>query len=436
MKNFFLIAGLAIASALIAEDAPRYARVDFSSSPEGAEVAVDGKVRGVTPLTLFDIEGGRHRAHYSFRGYETADDFFTVAAGALGTSHATLAPTKGLLLVTSEPAGAELSLDGVAIGETPRLVTTLDVNRRHRFTLKKTGYQPKTFEVKFSGREPIARNEKLVLDSGLLKITTEPAGAKVMVNGIDKGVTPLELSGIPRGRATVKLELAGYAPVVREVSLNAGDKENLYVALEGVPGTLNLSSVPAGARFYLNDAAQGKGPVTIKSLAPGEYRVRAELEGYAMQSRTVSVGRGATVNEEFRMADVRGRLELKSNPPGVKIYLDDRFVGVTKSNDPEAEVSDIFAIDGVEEGEHVVAFRKDGYKEVVIHPEVRSLKTTKSTRKLKRIFKPDVEVETSSGVHRGIMVENLPEMIIVETRPGVSETFMKSDIRRVKTLIE
>ena len=136
------------------------------------------------------------------------------------------------------------------------------------------------------------------------------------------------------------------------------------------------------------------------------------------------------------MADIRGRLELKSNPPGARVFLDGHFVGVTKSDDPAAEMSDILAVDSVAEGEHTVIFRLDGYSESVQHPRVESLKTVKAVGRLRRIFKPDGEVVTSTGTYRGVMVENRAEMIVIETKPGVNRTFMKSDVKKVKTLID
>jgi hypothetical protein len=111
-------------------------------------------------------------------------------------------------------------------------------------TLQKPGYQPRTVEVKFSGRTPLVRHEKLILDSGILEIRSEPAGAAVSVNGIPRGETPVTVRGVPKGAATVVLQKSGYGAVVRELALNAGDTQTLFLKLEGLPGALKLSSVP------------------------------------------------------------------------------------------------------------------------------------------------------------------------------------------------
>ncbi len=131
-----LFAGLAMAA-----PGEKSARVDFTSQPEGASVFIDGVLRGSTPLTLFDVPPGQCHARFEMKNYEPHDDFFTLLDGGYAVRSATLSPVKGLLLITTEPEGCEVSLDGLSFGDTPRLITTLDAKGVYRFTLKKAGYQ-------------------------------------------------------------------------------------------------------------------------------------------------------------------------------------------------------------------------------------------------------------------------------------------------------
>ena len=43
-------------------------RVSVTSQPPGATVVVDGKDRGTTPITLFDLKPGRHHLKYRLAG--------------------------------------------------------------------------------------------------------------------------------------------------------------------------------------------------------------------------------------------------------------------------------------------------------------------------------------------------------------------------------
>ena len=205
MRRLLTLAWALAALALGAAEAERSLRVDFAADPEGADVVVDGALRGRAPLTLYDLAPGAHHVRFELRDYEPQDAFFELVPGVYSLQSVQLAPVKGLLLVTSEPSGCDVSLDGMSLGETPRLVTTLDAKDTYRLVLQKPGYQPRTVEVKFSGRTPLVRHEKLILDSGILEIKSEPAGAEVSVNGIARGETPVTVRDVPKGSATVVL---------------------------------------------------------------------------------------------------------------------------------------------------------------------------------------------------------------------------------------
>lgn len=434
--SVFAIVALAVAFAFASNPQKKPVRVDITSQPEGVEVSVDGTLRGVTPLTLFDLAKGTHRARFSMKGYESVDDFFQVGDAPHVLRHASLEPLRGLLLLTTEPEGCEITEDGISLGASPRLITTLDVTKPHRLLIAKTGYQSKTIEVRFSGRTPLAKHEKLVQDSGSLSITSDPAGAKITVDGIDRGVTPLSLPDVPKGRVAVSFSLEGYEPVKREISLTAGESVKLDVTLDPIPGSLFVTSVPEGARIYVDGVACGKAPYSDDRIKPGEHTVRAEIDGYAPVERTVNVGLAQKVREELRLENVRGRLEIRTTPPGAQIVVDGRPSGTTKSSRPSATTSDVLIIDNLDAGEHTLVVKRDGYAEVVKHPVVEVGRTSVTNVKMHRVFTPNVEIITWTGTYKGVFVDRTTEALTIEVSMGVMRTFQLSEIRDIQWLMK
>jgi len=436
MKGLFLVLSLALASGLLAQER-RPTRVSISSQPSGATVVIDGVSHGTTPITLFDLKPGRHHLKCRLDGYEENDSFFSTSEGPVVERVVTLEEVKGLLLLKTDPAGCDIQVDGVSVGLTPQLLTGLSASGTYAVRLRKAGYQDQLISVRFDGRKPLVRDEKMVLSSGAIDIRTEPSGAEVSVNGIVRGASPLKVTEIPKGRATVKFHLDGFEDETRELSISAGDQQTLAIALKGLPGTLHLVSDPEGARFYVSEEARGKGPLTITGLHPGEYEVRAEKEGFGTLTKTIRIGNGAAVREEFKLSNVMGRLELRSSPPGAQVLLDGHIVGKTSSKDPTAEFSDIFAIENVMEGEHTVTLRMDGYADYVRHPKVQNQKTAKHHKmRLQRIFKPDIELVTSRGTYTGVFKANRAGTIEVEVKPGITSTFQQDEIRNIRYLKE
>ena len=172
----------------------------------------------------------------------------------------------------------------------------------------------------------------------------------------------------------------------------------------------------------------------ISGLKPGEYEVRAERDGFGTETRKVMVSNGSTPRVEFRMSNVMGRLEVKTSPAGAQILFDGRPAGTTTTNDPDAEFSDVLAIENVLEGEHTLVVRKSGYAETTRHPKIQSNRTSKANIRLKRIFKPDVEIVTDTGTYQGILVSNTPDYILVEVKLGIQRSFPRADIRKVRFL--
>ena len=434
----FKVVGFLFAFALSAFAADTVqTRVNITSQPEGATVIIDGKDRGTTPVPLFDLAPGRHHLKYRLAGYVERDRFFNTqdAQGNYLEKNEVLEEEKGILLLKTEPDGCDIQIDGVSVGRTPRLITHLPVKGTYSVRLRKAGYQDQTISVKFEGRKPLVREEKLVLASGTIDISSEPAGAEVTVNGIVKGVTPLRVTEVPRGRATVRFRLDGFAEEVRELAINAGDVQTLPIVLKGLPGTLHLVSVPEGARFYVNNEARGKGPLAIPGLKPGEYTVRAELEGYGAMTKTIALDNGQSVREEFRLSNVMGRLEVRTCPVGAQVFLDGKSYGVTKSKDPEAEFSDILAIENVMEGEHTLVMKMEGYADKTCHPKIKSEQTSKfHNQRLRRIFTPDVEIVTARGNYKGVLIKQAGDRVEIETKPGITQSFSRDEIRDIKFL--
>lgn len=436
MKRRLFLSLCAACAALVlsgAKETP--SRLDVAVQPEGAQVSVDGQVRGAAPCSLFDLAAGEHWVHVEAPSCVPADAFVTLAAGDYVQKSFTLAEEKGLILVKTEPAGADVRCEGVSLGTTPLLVTTLASGRTHVLELALTGYQTKRIDVKTDGRRPLVRTETLSLDSGVVDCTTEPAGATVFVNGVERGVTPVRLAHVPKGVATVVFRLAGYRDETRELRLAPGDAPTLAVRLKGLPAKLTVVSTPEQAKVFVDDAYQGKTPTTVSALPAGVHAVRIELAGHAPVTREVRLENGAAKTEEFRLESVLGRLEVATTPPGAKVSVDGRAVGTTRSPGGDATRSQILALEGLSAGEHAIHVHLDGYQDASRRVVVKAKETGRLFVRLTRVFQADTEVETIRGIHRGVLVEkDFLGNITLEVSPGVQQTFRTEEIRKVTSL--
>jgi len=428
MRVFSCLAVSMAAAAVIAAKAPP-SRFDVTVQPEGAQVFIDGKLRGAAPLQLFDVSAGRHLVHVQAPGHLAADEFVTIKDGEFVQKNWALVREKALLLLRTNPAGAEVRCNGVALGVTPLLSTTLNAGESYTFELLLNGYRPKRIDVRIDSRAPIVRDEELVLDSGVVKCVTEPSGAMVLVNGVERGVTPLVADRIPKGLAMITFRLAGYREESRELRLAAGERRNLDIKLAPKPASLKVISTPEGARVFVDGSYQGKTPVTVSSLKPGKRELKLELSGYATAVKTIDAANGADLTEVVPMESVQGRLQVVTIPGGAKISIDGHAVGTTKAR-PGAKRSDVLLLNDISAGEHSLVAHLDGYQDVSRRIKVSPKQSLEVNIRMPRVFSPDTEVETTHGTYRGVLVSASPEGLTLEIRPGITQTIPQGEIRR------
>ena len=411
--------------------------VEFTSQPAGAAVVVNGERRGTTPLQLTDLRAGvAHHVRFELKNYVSVDDFLTLEPDAAVRKDVALEPVKGLLLLTSDPEGAEVTQNGYSLGQTPRLITTLNAKDFHTLLLRKPGYQDGKLAVRFDGRRPLVQNVKLVLDSGVIDVRTDPEGAEVTVNGIACGTSPTTARDVNKGRVVVEVKKPGYRSATRELAVGAGDTQQVFVKLEPIPGTLRLTSIPSGARFYLDDTPLfGGTPCVKEGLAPGTYRIRAELKGYATQERTVTLAHGQDLSEEFRLENVMGAFEFKTTPPGATVMIDGKRVGTSSSADPAADTSDVLVIRNQLAGDHEIRVEKAGYAPWSGHLTARASETVQKAIRLKKVFTPDLRVTLFSGeVIEGVRVSEDATSLILEVRLGMTRPIPQELIRKREAL--
>jgi serine/threonine protein kinase len=118
--------------------------------------------------------------------------------GAAALHYAEIWLRPGTLVVTSDPPGADVSVDGVRVGQvTPAVVEGLVLSRRHEVALDGAGVRSMTLPIEpLPGK--LVRRVHATLETalGALRIESEPAGAVVQVDGRRVGITPVTVLGV------------------------------------------------------------------------------------------------------------------------------------------------------------------------------------------------------------------------------------------------
>jgi len=429
-----LLAALVLpGSRLTAQSRP--AEVYITSTPPGAEITINGKTAGVTPLTLPAVATGRHLLSASLRGYRTIYQTLEPSGGERNVLDLKLEPLHGLLLVHSTPAGARVEINGVDRGSTPVLVSDLPYGV-HRAQITRSGYLPKQLDIAIEGRIPKRVETTLTSDTATVSVKTTPPGAEVALDGIRQGASPCEVANVRTGEVKLGITARGHHPFEETLALQAGEVRQIDISLRPLPSSLRITTTPPGARIVLNDQYRGRTPLDVAPLSAGTYELRAELPAHDPATRSIQLGLGQNQVEDLTLTPNAGKLEITTEPAGVKVLLDGMPVGETEpAADGTDKLSSLFSLPLVPVGTHELTLTKPGYYPLTATITVVRNETLTGHHALPRRFIPNCQVQTRTEVYRGLLIERNPESLKLEIRPGIFKTLQLSEVTSITPLL-
>lgn len=127
--------------------------------------------------------------------------------------------------------------------------------------------------------------------SGVVSITSSPAGQPVYVDDLLIGVTPLERYPILAGQRHIRVSHPDQSDWdvrdwIKTVSVTAGTPLQIDIPFVG---PVSVSSEPFGASVYLDSAYCGTTPLRLTDLAPGSHTLMIRKDGFETLSRTVTI---------------------------------------------------------------------------------------------------------------------------------------------------
>ncbi len=255
---------------------PRVGVVRVESDPPGALVLLDGKEVGKTPLVQPNVEAGKHTLSVRLPGYVSADREIQLARAGNAEERFTLERETRAVRIVSQPAGAEVTWNGEALGKAPALLARSFVGT-HTLRLELEGYDALEQEVEVkSGDKPLELTFPLTKRAGKLRIVSDPPGAQIRLAGKASGTAPVDLSDLPPGEYEVTATLAGYREAQQKAEVRAHDTTTVELKLARQVGSIEIKTVPAGARVTLDGQERGTTPTTLKDVPVGDHALKLE----------------------------------------------------------------------------------------------------------------------------------------------------------------
>jgi hypothetical protein len=220
--------------------------VYVTSSPDHAQIYVDGSYQGKAPMTI-TLYPGSHTFRLTLSGYNDYTTTVYVNGGTSQTINAVMSTaTYGSVAITSMP-GATVSMDSNTQGMIPSTgVLTLNsiVSGNHLFKVTYPGYndwmntiyvRANTMTPFTATLTPIGPNPTPVPATGGFNIVSTPTGSEVYIDNLFKGYTPAVLDGVAPGQHQVLLRYTGYVDYSTTATVTSGQTTPLAISLQPAP---------------------------------------------------------------------------------------------------------------------------------------------------------------------------------------------------------
>lgn len=187
------------------------------TDPEGANVYIDGKNYGLTPIEIGDLEIGEHEIIISKEGYASIIKKAVVTEEPL-TIEEKLVKAISEVFIDTNPKGAKVIIGGKEVGETPLTLKDMQPGR-YFITFKALGYEEMTKSIEVKEGINTFNFNMIQLNHALI-VESEPQNAKVYLDDVFKGVTPAEIKNLtPEKKYKLRVELEGYLPYLTEIKM-------------------------------------------------------------------------------------------------------------------------------------------------------------------------------------------------------------------------
>ena len=156
------------------------------------------------------------------------------------------------------------------------------------------------------------------------------AGARVLVDGAEAGVTPLAGLELPAGRYQVRVEAEHRLPHELALVVEGGGRAvMLEVELASDSGELVVESSPPGARVSAGEAELGITPLAA-TLPAGRHELEVTLAGRKPWRGEVDIAPGERVTlAPITLEPADSRVRIASEPAGAAVLVGGNYRGQT-----------------------------------------------------------------------------------------------------------
>ena len=204
--------------------------------------------------------------------------------------------------LTVSPKDAKVSIDGVlqsssSDGEYSAMLPY----GSHTYKVEAGGYISKSGSFTISSSDMTPLNVSLVSAMATVSVTCPTPAVSLYVDKKSVGTIPWT-GNLKEGMHLIEAKKEGYRSQQRTINLSQQQRLDVaFAELAAIQGNLSVNYKPFGADVYVDGKKVGQSPRVFNGILVGSHKVEIKKDGYAPDSKTVSIleGQTATLSGEL-----------------------------------------------------------------------------------------------------------------------------------------
>ena len=273
------------------------------------------------------VRPGEYVLKVSAEGYHPYEQNITVSDADTQQLEIQLAPLPGTVTLTTQPAGAVITVDEAVLGPSPLTDRAFEAGL-YAVSASLARYQRWQGELEVIGRNQSQTLDiMMVPDWAQVTFTTAPVSVTATVDGEVSEITERGVE-VLSGERNLTLSAPGFMPATIPLTIVAGVDQDLgAITLTPADATLTLNSTPAGAGVSVDGTFAGLTPMVLP-LSPGEnHTISLSKAGYRGARLSLSLSRGEMAERAVTLQPELGEVRFAIEPAEAEIVVNGKVMG-------------------------------------------------------------------------------------------------------------
>lgn len=283
---------------------PKFGSINITSFPEsGMKIYIDDNLTELTtPATLTGISSGSHTIKLVDDWYKTQSQNVNVLDNTTSIIAFTMDPAYSNITISTNPSA------DILINNLKKEFGTLKIRMLtgiYSLRVELDKHYPVERQLVVEENKDQSMIINLIPKTGTLNITSTPFDAKIKLNGVDYGFTPMTIKNLLIGSYDLVIEKQGYGTISKSLLIEENKSNDINEILPNGKEVSFISN-PNSAQLWIDGVNVGRTPYST-TLGFGDHIVKV-VNGKIERTQNIRVTQDVQSKWEF---DVSENLKLK-----------------------------------------------------------------------------------------------------------------------------